>query len=123
MRTFKPLTNIRIDCEKILSMWNANPSFRLADMDKGQFEALVRQIDQIDTRISDAEAQLIAERLQRQALYSQAADAVTRVRSMARGYFGPDTAQLKQTGHTIRSERRNRLRKAGLDTSASPASA
>lgn len=106
------LSDIRKDCERILSMWNANPSFQLSDLTKAQFEELVRQLDRYNTLISDAETRLITDRLKRQALFEQAAELNSRVRSMARGFFGPDTAQLKQTGHTIRSERKTPTRKA-----------
>lgn len=117
------LSDIRKDCERILSMWNANPSFQLSDLNKGQFEELVRQMDRYTTLITDAETRLITDRLKRQELFDQASRLCSRVRSMARGFFGPDTPQLNQTGHTILSERKSPSRKSwpGTDLSSSKA--
>lgn len=108
-------TGIRQNCEKILSFWKENPSFQLADTTYGQFDELVRRIDQYTTSISDAENRQIQDRMSRQRLCEEAAGIVTRVRSMARGFYGPDTIQLKQTGHTILSERKSPTRKVGLE--------
>jgi len=118
MANKKSYTGIRQDCEKILAMWNANPTFQLADLTRDQFINLVRDIDSQTTTIRASEAQQITARLKRQELHLKASDMVTRVRSMARGYFGPDTAQLKQTGHTIRSERKSPRRKAAESSEA-----
>lgn len=106
------LNSVREDSAKIQSMWKENSSFRLSDVSFDDFSNLLNRIDVCTKRISDFEATLIADRLERNRLLTQANDVCTRVRSMARGFFGPDTTQLKQTGHTIRSERKSPVRKS-----------
>jgi len=123
MTTRRPLNSVREDCAKILSMWKENPSFQLIDVSYDEFMTLVADMDTCTTKISDSEANMIANRLERNRLSVKANDICTRARSMARGFYGPDTTQLKQTGHTIRSERKSPSRKAQAVASASSANA
>jgi hypothetical protein len=94
------------DCIRMQSMWKENPSFRLNDINLDQYDGMVRQIQTLTQSISDAEARMTDARIRRKALLSQASDVNTRLRSAARGYFGVDAVQLKQTGAKLRSERK-----------------
>jgi len=102
------VSSVLADCNQVIAMWRATPDFHMNGLSLGELESLTRLIAQDTQDIADLGNRQIDLRLRRSTNLEKAYEYCTRARSAARGVFGRDAVQVKQSGGTRKSERKSR---------------
>lgn len=102
------VSSVLADCNQVIAMWRATPDFHMNGMSLGELESLTRDITQDTQDIADLGNRQIDIRLRRTTKVEKAYEYCTRARSAARGVFGRDAVQVKQSGGTRKAERKSR---------------
>jgi hypothetical protein len=100
------------DAEKILRVWEANPTFTVGEITLAKFRAQVETLRSQRAKVETKKTELIAES---NALNDQAvgvSDVNTRALSGIRADFGPNSTEYEQAGGTRTDERRRPARQA-----------
>ena len=97
-------------------VWEKNPDLKLGNIGFSDFIALYDATDTLDKDYTKKDVELSGIRDTRDNKARDLRAVVTRFRSAARGYYGPDSAEYGQAGGTRESARRSPNRKAKADT-------
>lgn len=99
------------EAEKIVRMWEANPTFSLGEIKLADFKAAIDELRQLQTELDDAKAKVtrlvVASNDKAIALIKN----TSRALSGTRAIFGPDSAQYKEAGGTRQSEHKTSKKK------------
>jgi hypothetical protein len=104
--------DVRLDCESILKVWNANPDFKLKDVTLESFKAEAARFDAVLSGIAEKEEALKPLRNDRDDLALKLNGLCTRTRAGIKGYFGENSTEYELAGGTRTSERKKSGRKA-----------
>jgi hypothetical protein len=99
------------EAKSILSVWNANPEFKLKDLTLTRYQADYDRLAALIQQIESQETSLMALRNERDDLSLTINSNTTRVRSGIKGYFGVNSTEYEQAGGTRSSERKKTTRK------------
>jgi len=119
MTSKKSPETIRNEITTILAMWKKNNAIALPDLDFPAYQALVERFQTHDERIQELDLDRDSERVSREEVIAQLSGYHTRLKSLTRGLFGPDSAQMSQVGLVRRSDRK--VRHESTLTASSPA--
>lgn len=115
------VSSVLSDCNQVIAMWRSTPDFHMNGLNLGELESLTRDIAQETQDIADLDNRKIDLRLRRDGKLEKAFEYCTRARSAARGVFGRDAVQVKQSGGTRKSERKSRKSIRIVDSSSNAA--
>ena len=100
------------DAERIVDVWDANPTLTVGIGDKAitkdDVKTDIADITDMDAHIAEVRTMLTGLIRQRRNRKKGLDDKVTRTRSGIRGAFGPDSPEYSQAGGTRTSERKPR---------------
>lgn len=118
MKTRQSPESIRADIATFLTMWKKNPGLSLPDLDANAYQGLVDEFQQHDGRIKELDMDRDESRIAREEVMTKMAAYHTRLRSITRGLYGPDSAQMNQAGMVRNADRKSRTRTATATTDA-----
>ena len=104
------------DAGSVKIVWEKNLDFKLGNIGFSDFIALYDATDALDKDYTKKDVELSGIRDTRDNKARDLRAVVTRFRSAARGYYGPDSVEYGQAGGTRESARRSPNRKAKADT-------
>ena len=110
----KSLDLVIAEGEKIVRVWEANPTFTLGEITLAQLKTLLEALRTQRRQLEDLRAQVSVLINDTQAKADSVLDITTRARGGIRAVFGPDSNEYELAGGTRSSERRTpRARKGG----------
>lgn len=110
------------DAGKGHSVWKEDLNFVVGETKFDDFVALFNAAEGLNKDCAEKDAQLAGLKNTRDEKTRQLQGIVTRFRSIARGHYGPGSAQYKQAGGTPLSARRSSARKSQTGFGKSAAS-
>lgn len=99
------------EAEKLIRVWQANPTLSMGEITLVKFQEAVDALRQAGTMVDEARTALTGLINGANDKRSIVAKLITRVRSVVRGTYGPDSSQYEQVGGTRASERKPAKRK------------
>ena len=99
------------DAEAASRVWKANPELKLKDLDFQTYENLRQGFQTAVNRVTGLEAEISREIHNRDNMAEELNAMNIRLRSAARGYFGPDSSEYEELGGTRASDRRRPTRR------------
>lgn len=115
MKTKPNHEEVKVETDKILSVWKANPDFKLKDVTAEQVEADNARLDAVIKLVKQKEQEILPLRNERDDLATKLNEVNVRARSGMKGYFGLNSSQYEQVGGTRSSERKTPVRKSKPD--------
>ncbi len=118
----KSLDEVLAAAEKILRMWEANPSFALGDLTQAAYRAKVGELRTRRAELEEARRQVTNKTNEVSGTADELSALTTRALSGVRAVFGPDSTQYEEAGGTRASEvrrARKSSKKGGADPGAS----
>ena len=112
----KSLDDVIADGEKIVRVWEANPTFSLGEVTLEQLKTLLEALRTQRRQLEDLRAQVAVLVNDTQAKADGVLDITTRARAGIRAVYGPDSNQYELAGGTRSSERRTSKAKKGGTT-------
>lgn len=106
-----PIQKVLAHCRQILSLWALKQDMSMPGLDSERLREMSEELESRIAALAALESKVIAERHEVNLLADRIADECARVRHYARGFYGPDSAEVKMAGLTRRSERKPRRRK------------
>jgi hypothetical protein len=111
---------IRSEIATFQAMWNKNPDLVLPDLDISGYRELVQQFQNRDSKIKELDMDRDIERVAREDIMITLSGYHTRLRSVTRGVYGPNSAQMNQAG-LVRKIDRKVARRTAADTTSTNA--
>jgi hypothetical protein len=99
------------DVDAGIRVWKANPEVRLKDLTFEQYQADRAKLVSLMQKSAELDEQLTQVNNDRDKLALDLHANNSRLRSAARGYFGPDSTEYEQLGGTRTSDRKKPSRK------------
>ena len=97
---------------EILTAWEqVDPNLNVGDITLAQAKDLAAAARAADEKVADLNIQRTAVMDERDDKFADFRDLTTRLRSMVRGVYGPDSTQYAQVGGTRKSDRKPRAKK------------
>lgn len=112
----KSLDEVIAEGEKIIRVWEANPTFSLGEVTLAQLKTLVEALRAQRSQLEDLRAQVAVLVNDTDAKAVSISDITTRARSGIRAVFGPNSNEYELAGGTRASERRTRKSTKGGPT-------
>jgi hypothetical protein len=109
----KSLDEVIEDGEKIVRVWEANPTFTLGEITLAQLKTLLEALRAQRKQLEDLRAQVTVLVNDTQTKADSVLDITTRARGGIRAVFGPDSNQYELAGGTRSSERKTPKAKKG----------
>jgi hypothetical protein len=104
----KSLDEVIADTEKIVRVWEANPTFSLGEVTQAAFRAKLEGLRVLRGQTEEARRQLTNLSNRTGAAADELNALYTRALSGVRAVFGPDSTQYEEAGGTRASDRRTR---------------
>ena len=105
------LDSVIAGAEKVIAMWEDNPTFSLGEITLDKLKAMVTELKALRTQRDDLRTQLSEVTNDIDRKRSDVNAAVTRAVSGTRAIFGPDSNQYERVGGTRTSDRKRPVRK------------
>jgi hypothetical protein len=102
----KSLDEVIAAAEKILRVWEANPTFTLGEITKASFKALLDELRDLRAQTEETRRQLTNFVNTTNDKAISVNDVNSRALSGIRAVFGPDSTQYEEAGGTRSSERK-----------------
>ena len=113
----KSLDEISAGAERIVRVWEANPTFALGDLTLEKFKAELDGLKGAREQLEEARRQVTSLTNSTNEKAEAVNAYVTRALSGVRAVFGPDSTQYEEAGGTRSSERKTAKTKKGGGTS------
>jgi hypothetical protein len=104
----KSLDDVIAEAEKIVRVWEANPTFSLGELTLVKFKSELDELRTLRAQTEEARRQLTNLSNSTNEKADVVNSNVTRALSGVRAVFGPDSTQYEEAGGTRSSERRAR---------------
>ncbi len=108
----KSLDDIIVDAERIVRVWEANPTFALNEITLSKLKKMVDDVRAGRANADELRRQLTQTTNEVDAQASEVMGVTTRALSGIRAFYGPDSSQYEEAGGTRTSERKKAVRKA-----------
>lgn len=112
----KSIDAVLAEAEKIIRVWEANPTFTLGEVTLAQLKTLVETLRGQRGQLEDLRAQVAVLVNDTDAKAASISDITTRARSGIRAVFGPNSNQYELAGGKRKSERKTPKSKKGSST-------
>lgn len=112
----KSLDEVIASAERIVRVWEANPTFSLGELTLATFKAELTALLALRAQTEEARRQLTGLINSTNEKAGKVNENVTRALSGVRAVFGPDSTQYDEAGGTRSSERRTPRAKKGGTT-------
>jgi hypothetical protein len=99
------------EAEKIIRVWQANADLSMGETDLAKFQGAVGDLRQAGTKVDETRTLLTGQINEANDKRLIVTKLITRIRSVVRGTYGPDSSQYEQVGGTRASERKPAKRK------------
>lgn len=107
----KSLDELITAAERILRVWDANPTFTLGTITKASFTAMLAELRDLRGQTEETRRQLTSLVNTTNDKAISVNDATSRALSGIRAVFGPDSTQYEEAGGTRTSERKKTTKK------------
>lgn len=105
-----PIQKILAHCRQILTMWTRKEDISIPGLDRDRLKGMAEDLESRVAALALLECRILAERHELNSLANEIATECARARQYTRGYYGPDSTEVKLVGLTRRSERKSRRR-------------
>jgi hypothetical protein len=100
------------DADSGLRVWKANRDFKLKNVTVDQYQKTRDQLETTVAEVKGLSEELTSKENQKTQLADDLNEMNIRLRSAAKGYFGPDSSEYELLGGTRASDRKRPARKA-----------
>jgi hypothetical protein len=107
--------NLVADAKSALKFWEQHPEINLNETTVAQFRKVQAAFQKLTDDIAQHEIELGAKMTERDQLSKNVRQAVSRLRSGVRAFFGPDSKEYEQIGGTRLSTRKRPVRRKNLE--------
>jgi hypothetical protein len=114
-------TNLATDAKSALGFWAAHPGIKLQETSCAEFKKTQTAFQQAADEVLASEKELRSKITERDALASEVNLVVTRLRSVVKGFYGPDSTEYEQVGGTRTSDRKRPARRKEVQPAATAA--